>query len=59
MLRSLGDTHTIANFVMIVQGWMAFPQSGLRPGRRSTQAALALGRAIDAKGEPRLSMRSW
>jgi predicted ATPase/DNA-binding XRE family transcriptional regulator len=51
MLRSLGDTHSFeANFVMIVQGWMAFLSEDYDRAEDRLEAALALGRAIDAKG---------
>jgi predicted ATPase/DNA-binding XRE family transcriptional regulator len=50
MLRALGDTRSFeANFVTLVQGWMAFVGEDYHRAEDRLNAALVLGQVIDAK----------
>jgi hypothetical protein len=51
MLRTLGDTRSFeADFVLIVEGWMAVLAEDYDRAEDRLEAALVLGRVIDAKG---------
>jgi tetratricopeptide (TPR) repeat protein len=51
MLRSLGDTRSFeANFLMMVQGWLAIQGDDYDRAEERLAAAITLGRVIDAKG---------
>jgi predicted ATPase/DNA-binding XRE family transcriptional regulator len=51
MLRALGDTRSFeANFVLIVEGWMAVLGEDYDRAENRLDAALLLGQVIDAKG---------
>jgi tetratricopeptide (TPR) repeat protein len=51
LLRSLGDTGSFeADFVLLIQGWLALTSGDYDRAAERLEAALALGRALNAKG---------
>jgi non-specific serine/threonine protein kinase len=51
LLRSLGDTRSFeANFVMLIQGWLALTRGDLDRAEERLTATLGLGRMLDTKG---------
>jgi predicted ATPase/transcriptional regulator with XRE-family HTH domain len=51
LLESLGDTSSFeANFVALIQGWLALTRGDFDRAEERLEAALTLGRALDSKG---------
>jgi predicted ATPase/DNA-binding XRE family transcriptional regulator len=51
LLESLGDMSSFeANFVLMVQGWLALTRGDYNRAEERLEKALALGRVLDAKG---------
>jgi predicted ATPase/DNA-binding XRE family transcriptional regulator len=51
LLESLGDTSSFeANFVALVQGWLALTSGDYHHAEERLKTALTLGRVLDAKG---------
>jgi hypothetical protein len=51
LLESIGDTSSFeANFVALIQGWMALARGEHDRAEERLEAAVTLGRALDSKG---------
>jgi hypothetical protein len=51
LLESLGDAHSFeANFVALIQGWLALTSGDSNRAEERLEMALTLGRALDSKG---------
>ncbi len=51
LLESLGDANSFeANFVALIQGWLALMRGDFHHAEEQLERALALGRALDSKG---------